>query len=44
VNNGTFKQANGDKFKFDRYGDPTTASSVGGYLVKAGKTLFDAIA
>jgi len=44
VNNGTFLQANGDKFKFDRYGDPTTASSVGGYLVKAGKTVFDAIA
>jgi len=44
VNNGTFAQANGDKFKFDRYGDPTTASSVGGYIVKAGKTVFDAIA
>jgi branched-chain amino acid transport system substrate-binding protein len=44
VNNGTFLQANGSKFKFDRYGDPTTASSVGGYLVKGGKTVFDAIA
>ena len=44
VSNGTFLQANGDKFKFDRYGDPTTASSVGGYIVKAGKTVFDAIA
>ena len=44
VSNGTFSQANGDKFKFDRYGDPTTASSVGGYIVKAGKTVFDAIA
>jgi branched-chain amino acid transport system substrate-binding protein len=44
VNNGTFLQADGSKFKFDRYGDPTTASSVGGYLVKGGKTVFDAIA
>jgi branched-chain amino acid transport system substrate-binding protein len=44
VNNGTFLQANGSKFKFDRYGDPTTASSVGGYLVKGGKVEFSAVA
>jgi branched-chain amino acid transport system substrate-binding protein len=44
VNNGTFTHANGDKFKFDRYGDPTTASVVGGYLVKGGKIIYDKIA
>jgi branched-chain amino acid transport system substrate-binding protein len=44
VSNGTFAQANGDKFKFNRYGDPTVAGAVGGYIVKAGKIEFDAVA
>jgi branched-chain amino acid transport system substrate-binding protein len=44
VNNGTFSQANGDKFRFNRYGDPTVAGAVGGYIVKSGKIEFDAVA
>lgn len=45
VNNGTFTDAGGNKFKFDRYGDPTTASAVGGYIVtKDGETIYDKIA
>ncbi len=44
VNNGTFTDAGGNKFKFDRYGDPTTASAVGGYIVKNGETLYDKVA
>jgi branched-chain amino acid transport system substrate-binding protein len=44
VSNGTFKQANGDLFKFNRYGDPTVAGAVGGYIVKGGKIEFDAVA
>jgi branched-chain amino acid transport system substrate-binding protein len=45
VNNGTFTDAAGTKFKFDRYGDPTTAAAVGGYIVtKDGETIYDKIA
>jgi len=45
VNNGTFTDAGGKKFKFDRYGDPTTAAAVGGYIVtKDGETIYDKIA
>ena len=45
VNNGTFTDAAGNKFKFDRYGDPTTAAAVGGYIVtKDGETIYDKIA
>lgn len=45
VNNGTFTDAGGNKFKFDRYGDPTTAAAVGGYIVtKDGETVYDKIA
>jgi branched-chain amino acid transport system substrate-binding protein len=45
VNNSTFTDAGGNKFKFDRYGDPTTASAVGGYIVtKDGETIYDKIA
>jgi len=45
VNNGTFTDAGGNKFKFDRYGDPTTAAAVGGYIVtKDGETIYDKIA
>jgi branched-chain amino acid transport system substrate-binding protein len=44
VNNGSFSQANGDKFRFNRYGDPTVAGAVGGYIVKGGKIEFDAVA
>jgi branched-chain amino acid transport system substrate-binding protein len=45
VNNGTFTDAGGNKFKFDRYGDPTTASAVGGYIVtKDGEIIYDKVA
>jgi len=44
VNNGTFTDAGGAKFKFDRYGDPTTAAAVGGWIVKGGKIVYDKIA
>jgi branched-chain amino acid transport system substrate-binding protein len=44
VNNGNFSQANGDKFRFNRYGDPTVAGAVGGYIVKGGKIEFEAVA
>jgi branched-chain amino acid transport system substrate-binding protein len=44
VNNSTFTDAGGNKFKFDRYGDPTTASAVGGYIVKDGEIIYDKVA
>ena len=44
VNNSTFTDAAGNKFKFDRYGDPTTAADVGGYVVKNGKIVFEKVA
>ena len=45
VNNGTFTDAGGNKFRFDRYGDPTTASAVGGYIVtKDGEIIYDKVA
>jgi branched-chain amino acid transport system substrate-binding protein len=44
VNNGTFTDAGGAKFKFDRYGDPTTAAAVGGWIVKGGKIVYDKVA
>jgi branched-chain amino acid transport system substrate-binding protein len=44
VKQGSFTDAGGAKFKFDRYGDPTTAAAVGGYLVKGGKIVYDKVA
>ena len=44
IKQGSFTDAGGDKFKFDRYGDPTTAAAVGGYLVKDGKIIYDKVA
>ena len=44
VNSGTFKAADGTSFRFDRYGDPTTAAAVGGYVVKNGEFVYDKIA
>jgi branched-chain amino acid transport system substrate-binding protein len=44
VNNSTFTDAGGAKFKFDRYGDPTTAAAVGGWVVKGGKVVYDKVA
>ena len=44
VNSGSFTAADGSKFKFNRYGDPTVAGAVGGYIVKSGKIVFDAVA
>ena len=44
VNNSTFTDAGGNKFKFDRYGDPTTAAAVGGYIVKDGEIIYDKVA
>ena len=44
VKSGSFTDAGGAKFKFDRYGDPTTAAAVGGYLVKDGKIVYDKVA
>ena len=44
VNSGTFKAADGTSFRFDRYGDPTTAAAVGGYVVKDGDFAYDKIA
>jgi branched-chain amino acid transport system substrate-binding protein len=44
VNNGTFTAADGSKFKFDRYGDPTTAAAVGGYIVKNGEIIYEKVA
>ncbi len=41
VKQGSFTDAAGGKFRFDRYGDPTTAAPVGGYLVKDGKIVYD---
>jgi len=44
IKQGSFTDAGGSKFKFDRYGDPTTAAAVGGYLVKDGKIVYDKVA
>jgi branched-chain amino acid transport system substrate-binding protein len=44
IKQSTFTDAGGGKFKFDRYGDPTTAAAVGGYLVKDGKIVYDKVA
>jgi branched-chain amino acid transport system substrate-binding protein len=44
VKNNTFTAANGSKFKFDRYGDPTTAASVGGWKIDGGKIVYDKVA
>jgi branched-chain amino acid transport system substrate-binding protein len=44
IKQSTFTDAGGSKFKFDRYGDPTTAAAVGGYLVKDGKIIYDKVA
>jgi branched-chain amino acid transport system substrate-binding protein len=44
IKQGSFTDAGGAKFKFDRYGDPTTAAAVGGYLVKDGKIVYDKVA
>jgi branched-chain amino acid transport system substrate-binding protein len=44
VNNGTFTAADGSTFKFDRYGDPTTAAAVGGWIVKNGEIIYDRFA
>jgi branched-chain amino acid transport system substrate-binding protein len=44
VNNGTFTDAAGIKFKFTRYGDPTVASKVGGWIVKNGVIEYDVVA
>ncbi len=41
VNNGTFTAADGKKFKFDRYGDPTVAAAVAGWYVKDGVVVYD---
>jgi branched-chain amino acid transport system substrate-binding protein len=44
IKQGSFTDAGGSKFKFDRYGDPTSAAAVGGYLVKDGKIVYDKVA
>jgi branched-chain amino acid transport system substrate-binding protein len=44
IKQSSFTDAGGSKFKFDRYGDPTTAAAVGGYLVKDGKIIYDKVA
>ena len=44
IKQGSFTDAGGAKFKFDRYGDPTTAAAVGGYVVKDGKIVYDKVA
>jgi branched-chain amino acid transport system substrate-binding protein len=44
VNNTTFKGAGGSTIKFNRYGDIIGGADVGGYLVKNGKIIYDAIA
>lgn len=44
VNNTTFKGAGGSVIKFNRYGDIIGGADVGGYLVKDGKIIYDAIA
>jgi branched-chain amino acid transport system substrate-binding protein len=44
VNNNTFTAADGSSFKFDRYGDPTTAAAVGGWIVKDGEIVYDRFA
>jgi branched-chain amino acid transport system substrate-binding protein len=41
VNNSTFTAADGKKFKFDRYGDPTVAAAVAGWYVKDGNIVYD---
>jgi branched-chain amino acid transport system substrate-binding protein len=41
VNNSTFTAADGKKFKFDRYGDPTVAAAVAGWYVKDGVVVYD---
>jgi len=44
VNSQTFKGAGGSSIKFNRYGDIIGGADVGGYLVKNGKIVYDAIA
>jgi branched-chain amino acid transport system substrate-binding protein len=44
VNSNEFTAADGSKFKFDRYGDPTTAAAVGGWIVKNGEIVYDRVA
>jgi branched-chain amino acid transport system substrate-binding protein len=44
IKQGSFTDAGGEKFKFDRYGDPTTAAAVGGYIVKDGEIVYDKVA
>ena len=44
VNSSEFTAADGSKFKFDRYGDPTTAAAVGGWKVKDGEIVYDKVA
>ena len=44
VNSGTFTAADKSKFRFDRYGDPTTAAAVGGWIVKSGEIVYDKVA
>ncbi len=44
VNTNTFKGAGGSTIKFDRYGDIIGGADVGGYVVKNGKIVYDAIA
>jgi branched-chain amino acid transport system substrate-binding protein len=44
IKQSTFTDAGGGKFRFDRYGDPTTAAAVGGYVVKDGKIVYDKVA
>jgi len=44
VTNGTFTAADKTTFKFQRYGDPSTAALVGGWVVKAGKIEYDKVA
>ena len=44
VNSGTFKGVGGDVIKFNRYGDIIGGAPVGGYLVKNGVIIYDAVA
>jgi len=44
VNSGSFKGVGGDVIKFNRYGDIIGGAPVGGYLVKNGVIIYDAVA
>ena len=44
VTNGSWKGAGGETIKFDRYGDIIGGAPVGGYLVKNGVIIYDAVA